>query len=94
MLYAYFWGELNISCDSSCCARSILCLGDLSDLSGFLSVAYDLAKEQKLNFGDDISGALRKAKRRRFNAFEEKRIKEEIELQTYLNNLILADKAR
>ncbi|XP_067934759.1 E3 ubiquitin-protein ligase CHIP-like isoform X2 [Watersipora subatra] len=59
-----------------------------------LMKAFDLAKEQKLNFGDDISGALRRAKRKRFQAFEEKRIKQEIELQTYLNNLISADKAK
>lgn len=57
-------------------------------------VALDLAKEQKLNFGDDITSALRKAKRKRFLAHEERRIQEEIELQSYLNRLILEDKER
>jgi len=59
-----------------------------------LTKAFDLAKDQRLNFGDDISGALRKAKRKRFNAQEEKRIQQEIELQSYLNNLILEDKEK
>lgn len=35
---------------------------------------------------------MRMARKRRWNVFEEKRIKEEIELQVYLNGLILADK--
>lgn len=56
--------------------------------------ANDLAKEQKLNFGDDIASALRMAKKKRWNAIEEKRIMEEIDLQTYLNNLIIEDKKR
>ena len=57
-------------------------------------VAHDLAKEQKLNFGDDIASALRQAKKRRWNAIEEKRIMQEIELQTYLNRLITEEKER
>ncbi len=56
--------------------------------------AHDLAKEQKLNFGDDIAGALRQAKKRRWNAIEEKRIQQEIELQCYLNRLITDEKER
>lgn len=35
---------------------------------------------------------MRMARKRRWNVLEEKRIKEEIELQAYLNGLILADK--
>lgn len=56
--------------------------------------AHQLAKEQKLNFGDDIASALRAAKKKRWNSLEEKRIQEEIELQTYLNRLILEDRDR
>jgi len=56
--------------------------------------ANELAKEQKLNFGDDIASALRAAKKKRWNEFEEKRIQQEIELQTYLNKLILEEKER
>lgn len=56
--------------------------------------AFELAKEQKLNFGDDIAAALRSAKKKRWNALEEKRIQEEIELETYLTRLIIEDKER
>lgn len=47
--------------------------------------AYDLSKEQKQNFGDDITLQLRLARKKRWNVMEEKRIHQEIELQTYLN---------
>jgi len=56
--------------------------------------AHDLAKDQKLNFGDDITATLRQAKKRRWNAIEEKRIQQEIELQTFMNNLIIEEKQR
>lgn len=59
-----------------------------------LQRANDLAKEQKLNFGDDIASQLRIAKKKRWNVLEEKRISQEIELQTYLNRLIRDDKDR
>ncbi|PFX19668.1 STIP1-likey and U box-containing protein 1 [Stylophora pistillata] len=59
-----------------------------------LKRAYDLAKEQKLNFGDDIASTVRLAKKKRFSVAEERRISQEIELQSYLNNLILDDKKR
>lgn len=52
----------------------------------------DLAKEQKLNFGDDIASALRAARKKRFSVLEEKRIAQEIELQSYLNRLVREDK--
>ncbi|KAH9502472.1 STIP1 y and U box-containing protein 1 [Bulinus truncatus] len=57
-------------------------------------MAHDLAKEQKLNFGDDITNTLRIAKKRRWNSIEEKRIQQEIELQTFLNRLIKEDRDR
>ena len=47
-----------------------------------------------MNFGDDIAGALRAAKKRRWNAWEEKRIQEEIDLQTYLNRLMEEERNR
>lgn len=53
-----------------------------------------MAKDQKYNFGDEIACQLRLARKKRWNAIEEKRIREEIELQTYLNQLILADKEK
>uniref|UniRef100_A0A3B5KXD0 E3 ubiquitin-protein ligase CHIP n=1 Tax=Xiphophorus couchianus TaxID=32473 RepID=A0A3B5KXD0_9TELE len=53
---------------------------------------YNLAKEQRLNFGDDIPSALRIAKKKRWNSIEEKRINQENELHAYLTKLILAEK--
>ncbi|XP_011494322.1 PREDICTED: E3 ubiquitin-protein ligase CHIP [Ceratosolen solmsi marchali] len=53
--------------------------------------AVDLAKEQKLNYGDDITSVLRQARKKRFQIKEEQRINQEIELQSYLNRLIVLD---
>lgn len=57
----------------------------------YSSLAVDLAKEQKLNFGDDMTSILRQAKKKRFQIKEEQRINQEIELQSYLNSLIILD---
>lgn len=57
----------------------------------FFYIACDLAKEQKRNFGDDIAIQLRAARKKRWNVQEERRICQEIELQTYLNKLISED---
>ncbi|XP_014483313.1 PREDICTED: E3 ubiquitin-protein ligase CHIP [Dinoponera quadriceps] len=59
-----------------------------------LQRAVDLAKEQKLNYGDDITSVLRQARKRRFQIREEQRIAQDIELQTYLNQLIIDDAKR
>ncbi|RWS30914.1 E3 ubiquitin-protein ligase CHIP-like protein [Leptotrombidium deliense] len=59
-----------------------------------LQRAQDLAKDQKLNFGDEIASQLRVARKKRWTQLEEKRIAEEIELQSYLNNLIQQDKEK
>ncbi|KAG5674702.1 hypothetical protein PVAND_004654 [Polypedilum vanderplanki] len=56
-----------------------------------LQRAQDLGKEQKLNFGDDIASQLRLARKKRWNLLEEKRIQQEIELQSYLTRLIRED---
>lgn len=53
-----------------------------------LNRAHELAKEMKKNYGDDITSALRHAKRKRWNQIDEKRVQQEIELQTYINELI------
>ncbi|KAK6187451.1 hypothetical protein SNE40_005478 [Patella caerulea] len=68
--------------------------GSYDEAIASLHKAFDLAKEQKLNFGDDITGALRLAKKKRWNRIEEKRIQQEITLQTYLNKLLKEDKDR
>ncbi|XP_029663745.1 E3 ubiquitin-protein ligase CHIP isoform X1 [Formica exsecta] len=56
-----------------------------------LQRAVDLAKEQKLNYGDDITSVLRQARKRRFQVREEQRIAQDIELQTYLSQLVVDD---
>lgn len=43
--------------------------------------AQDLAKEQKVNYGDDIASLIRVARKRRFNLAEEARVSQEMELQ-------------
>ncbi|KAG8191308.1 hypothetical protein JTE90_006060 [Oedothorax gibbosus] len=60
----------------------------------YLQRASDLSKEQHLNFGDDIASQLRVARKKRWQVQEERRIGAEIELQSYLNRLILQDKER
>lgn len=57
-------------------------------------LAVDLAKEQKLNYGDDMTSILRQARKRRFQLREEQRIAQDIELQSYLNQLIVEDAER
>lgn len=59
-----------------------------------LMKAYEMAKEQKQNFGDDITGVLRLAKKKKWLVAEEKRVQQEIELQTELNTLLLAERDR
>lgn len=59
-----------------------------------LKRAHELSKESHENYGDEITRTIRNAKRRRWNFLEEKRIKQEIELQTYINRLMLEDKQR
>ena len=49
---------------------------------------------QNKNFGDEIQRLLRYAQKRRFSILEQKRIENEISLQTYLRSLIQSDKER
>ncbi|XP_070580547.1 E3 ubiquitin-protein ligase CHIP-like [Ptychodera flava] len=74
--------------------QALVEMGGYDEAMASLKRAYDLAREQKLNFGDDIASALRTAKKRRWNHMEDKRIQQEIELQSYLNKLMLEDKNR
>lgn len=74
--------------------QALLELESYDEAIKYLQRASDLAKDQKLNFGDDIANQLRIAKKKRWTVLEEKRISQEIELQSYLNRLILEDKER
>lgn len=60
----------------------------------YYNIAVDLAKEQKLNYGDDMTSILRQARKRCFQLREEQRIAQDIELQSYLNQLIVEDAER
>ncbi|KAL0278666.1 UNVERIFIED_CONTAM: hypothetical protein PYX00_000420 [Menopon gallinae] len=71
--------------------QALLELENYDEAIKHLQRANDLAKEQKLNFGDDIASHLRAARKKRWNVQEEKRIVQEIELQSYINRLIRED---
>ena len=95
-------GILKISPFTSYCSiyynlnlgKALLERESLDEAIKHLHRANDLAKEQKLNFGDDIAVQLRIARKKRWNIQEEKRIQQEIELQTYLTRLIVEDRDR
>jgi len=74
--------------------KALLERESLDEAIKHLHRANDLAKEQKLNFGDDIAIQLRIARKKRWNIQEEKRIQQEIELQTYLTRLVVEDRDR
>ncbi|CAO1302829.1 unnamed protein product [Diamesa serratosioi] len=72
---------------------SLLELECFDDSIKHLQRAQDLSKDQKLNFGDDIASQIRMARKKRWCILEEKRVTQEIALQSYLNNLIRDDMA-
>ena len=59
-----------------------------------LKRSHELTKILNENYGDEITRTIRNAKRRRWNYLEEKRIKQEIELQKYLTRLMIEDKEK
>lgn len=69
-------------------------LDSMDECVACLQRASDLAQENKQHFGDNIALATRIAKRKRWNAAEVKRMKEEIELQSYLNILLREETER
>ena len=66
------------------------------DESGFsVQELIEMAKKDPSSYYDDtISSKLRVARKKKFALQEEKRVQEEIDLQSYLNRLILEDKDR
>ncbi|MCP9262929.1 E3 ubiquitin-protein ligase CHIP [Dirofilaria immitis] len=75
--------------------RTCVQLGHFDEALKVLTRAHDLAHSQKLNFGDEITAQIRVAKKEIFKREEENGlIKQEIELQAYLNGLIDSDLAR
>lgn len=65
--------------------QSLMELNAYDEAIKHLQRAHDLGKEQKKNFGDDIALQLRIARKKRFGIQEEKRMCQEIELQSYIN---------
>lgn len=59
-----------------------------------LKKAFELAREQKFNVGDDIANILRMAKSKRWNEQEKKRVQSQNDLYTYLKRLMLDDKEK
>lgn len=74
--------------------QALLELNNFDDAIMYLKKSFDLSKELNENYGDEITRSIRNAKRKRWNCLEEKRIQQEILLQSYLNRLIIEDKHR
>lgn len=72
--------------------RGLMDIFKSDQVQRLFSTAQDLAKDSKKNYGDEIVYQIRLARKKRWNVMEEKRIGQEIELQSYLNLLILRDK--
>jgi STIP1 homology and U-box containing protein 1 len=72
--------------------QSLIELYNYDEAIIYLKKSFDLSKEMNENYGDEISRQIRIAKRKRWNSIEEKIIQKEIELQSYLNRLMLEDK--
>ncbi|CAJ0955336.1 unnamed protein product, partial [Mesorhabditis belari] len=78
----YFWGQAAVQ------------LSLFDEAIKVLTRAHDLAQSQQLNFGDDITRAIREASRSKFKLEEKNRQREENELEVYLINLIEQDLER
>jgi len=74
---------------------SLLELEKIDEAIKHLQTAFELAKKDPGSYYDDtIASKLRLARKKKWNGQEEKRIQQEIELQTYINRLILEDRDR
>merc|ERR1711974_268785 len=74
---------------------SLLEMDKLDEAIKHLQTAFELAKKDPGSYYDDtISSKLRLARKKKGNLQEEKRIQQEIEMQSYINRLILEDRDR
>jgi len=72
---------------------SLLELDKLDEAIKHLQTAFELAKKDPGSYYDDtISSKLRLARKKKWSLQEERRIQQEINLQAYLNKLILEDR--
>ncbi|VDP28904.1 unnamed protein product [Soboliphyme baturini] len=72
--------------------KALVQLGQYDEAIKVLHRAHEFAKNQKLQFGDEVTSVIRLARREQFRAEEERRIVQEIELQSYLKDLIRKDR--
>lgn len=74
---------------------SLLEMDKLDEAIKHLQTAFELAKKDPGSYYDDtISSKLRLARKKKWNLQEEKRIQQEIEMQSYINGLIIEDRDR
>merc|ERR1712200_324361 len=74
---------------------SLLEMDKLDEAIKHLQTAFELAKKDPGSYYDDtISSKLRLARKKKWNLQEEKRIQQDIEMQSYINRLILEDRDR
>jgi len=74
---------------------SLLEMDKLDEAIKHLQTAFELAKKDPGSYYDDtISSKLRMARKKKWNQQEERRVQQEIELQSYINRLILEDRDR
>merc|ERR1719310_2298342 len=74
---------------------SLLELEKLDEAIKHLQTAFELAKKDPSSYYDDtISSKLRTARKKKWNIQEEKRVQQEIDLQSYISRLILEDRDR
>lgn len=71
--------------------KTCIHLAQYDEAIKILMRANEYVLNQKLSFGDEITQLLRLAHREKFKINEEKRITQEIELQSYLNELMDKD---
>lgn len=69
-------------------------MGNYDEAISHLHKANSIAKQQKLNFGDDITATLRITKKKRWEKSEKERIAKETEFESYINQLMTQDKER
>lgn len=69
-------------------------MSNYDDALKHLQRAHELAKDKKMNFGDDITYQIRLIKRRRWNKIENETAQLEDELESYLVDLIKKDTER
>ena len=72
--------------------QAIAGTGNYDEALKYLQCAHELARENKLNFGDDITSQIRLIKRHRWDKVEEDTAQMEDELQNYLVELIKKDR--